>query len=207
MQPVAPQVADTAAGAIAAPAITASASAEPDCTVDSRYLPKGNGTATAVFSCEPDTPRAAHPYSSYPSAALESLAYADAKAAEILGMRLIEDDEAASLSLVVRAAALSGGDPAPLRAYSSAYPHPLYVNGVPQRKAVHVKYVLDVVAALLDDESSMPTAWESVIREQSADPDSEIVALQAQARAIVEEMRRIQLDVSGTSTIGGPGDA
>ena len=207
MQDAAPPVEDAAPGAIGASAITARASNEPDCTVVSRYLPKVDGTAIEAFSCEPDTPREAHPYSSYPSAALESLAYSDAKAAEILGMRLIEDDDAASLSLVVRAAALSGGDPAPIRAYSSAYPHPLYVNGVPQRKAVHVKYVLDVVTALLDDESTTPNPWESVIREHSADPDAELAALQAQAQAIVEQMRRIQFDVSGTSTIGGPGDA
>ena len=203
----APHIEDTVPAANADRATAASQSDEPHCTVVSRYMPTGDGTAIEVVSCEPDTPREAHPYSSYSSAALESLAYSDAKAAEILGMRLIDDDEAASLSLVVRAAALSGGDPAPIEAYSSAYPHPLLVNGVPQRKVVHVKYVLDMVTALLDEASSTPSPWERVIRAHSADPEAELAALQAQAQAMVEAMRRIQFEVSGASTIGGPGDA
>lgn len=188
-------------------ATTAREPAEADCTIVRHYLAKGDGTVIEVVSCPPDVPREAHPYATYANAALESLAYSDATAAEILGMRLIEEDEAASLSLVVRAAALSGGDPAPIVAYSSAYPQPVFVNGVPQRKAVHVKYVLDAVTALLNDEASMPNPWEGVIRDYSTDPDSELELLQAQAQAIVDEMRVIQRDVVGTSTIGGPGDA
>ena len=187
--------------------ITAIAGEEPDCAIVRHYLPKPDGTSVEAVSCERDSVAESHPYTHYPNAALESLAYSDAKAAQILGMRLIEADAAASLSLVVRAAALSGGDPAPVLLYSNAYPHPVFIDGVPQRKTVHVKYVLAAVADLLDGDTSAPNMWEPVIREHSADPDRELAELHARARQIVAEMRRIQTDVSGTSTIGGPGDA
>jgi len=183
------------------------ADASTDCTIVRHYLPRADGTTIEALSCERDAAEAKHPYESYPSAALRSLAYSDAKAAEILGMRLIESDAAESLSLIVRAAALSGGNAAPLRAYSNAWPHPVRVDGVPQPKTVRVKYVLDAVADLLRDGPAAPNHWETLVREHSADPDQEIALLEARARAIVDEMRRIQLDVSGTSTIGGPGDA
>ena len=190
-----------------AAAVTANEPTDSDCTIVSRYLPKEDGTVIEVVSCERDVARETHPYESYANAALESLAYSDAKAAEILGMRLIESDEAESLSLIVRAAALSGGNTAPILAYSNAWPHPVRINGVLQPKTVRVKYVLYAVADLLQDDRLAPNQWESVIRDHSADPDRELAMLQARARAIVDEMRRIQLDVVGNSTIGGPGDA
>ena len=49
--------------------------------------------------------------------------------------------------------------------------------------------------------------WESIIRERSANPERELSLLQARAREIVDEMRQIQVDVTGSSTIGGQGDA
>ena len=183
------------------------ASARADCTIVRHYLPKADGTTLEALSCERDSALEAHPYERYSSAALETLAYADPEAAEILGMRLIEDDEAASLSLIIRASALSAGDTAPIRRYSHAYPRPVVVDGVPQREAVRVKFVLSAVTALLAEDSAAPNPWEPVIREHSADPNRELALLHARAAEIVEEMQRIQVDVFGTSTIGGPGDA
>ena len=177
-----------------------------DCEIRRRYVPTLDGATVATLSCTPvaDEP---HPYEHYSNKSLESLAYADAEAAEMLGMRLIEDDSATSLSLVVRAAALAGGDSAPLKRYSNAYPHPVYVNGKPQRKTVRHKYVLASVIALLGDDSAAAIKWERVIRTHSSDPDQELTRLQARARGIVAEMRQIQIEVTGTSSIGGAGDA
>ena len=183
------------------------AKTEPGCTVVRRYLSSSGGVSVATVSCEPSARGTIHPYEHYPDGALESLAYADAHAAQVLGMRLIEKDPAASLSLIARSAALAGGDPAPIRRFYNAYPHPVSIDGIPQPDAVRVKFVLAEVAALLDGDASMADEWAVIIRAHSRDPDRELAQLQARAWAIVDAMRQIQLDVLGISTIGGQGDA
>lgn len=196
---------DTGAPAEATP--TAAAAAAPDCTVVQTFVANPDGTATPLYTCEPVEPEPPHPYSGYSTEALASLAYADADAARILGMRLRHDDETAALSLIVRAAALSGGDPAPLLEYANAYPQPSAINGWPVRKTVHVQFVLGSVADMLEAGSSNAAYWEALIREESADADRELELLRQQARTIVEEMRRIQRDLTGTTDFGGPDDA
>ena len=183
------------------------AAAQADCDLHVDYLPVGDGTVSRAFSCEPRTAPERHPYESYSSAALESLAYADAEAAAVLGMRLRDTDEAKAMSLMLRASALTGGDTTPILRYSNAYTHPVSVDGVPVRKTVHTKFVLSAVADLLSDDTNYAAQWEDIIRHYSSDPDTEIAMLQAKARQIVEEMRQIQLGVSGFSEIGGQGDA
>ncbi len=178
-----------------------------NCTIVTRYLPNEDGTVTDVLSCAPVAPVAEHPYESYSNEALESLAYADAKAAEILGMRLRERDEAAALSLILRASALSGGDVRPIVGYSNAYPHPAAIDGRPVRKTVRVKFVLSTVAELLGAESNNLDHWEQQIRRASTEPDQEIALLYERARRIVAEMQRIELEVTGSSTFGGQSDA
>ena len=71
----------------------------PGCTIVTHYLPNGDGTVTEVFSCKPEKPKEKHPYESYSNAALESLAYSDARAAGVLSMRLRYKDEEAAMSL------------------------------------------------------------------------------------------------------------
>jgi hypothetical protein len=173
------------------------------CELTTHYLPVGDGTTAEVYTCEGGRAAEPHPYESYSNAALESLAYSDAQAAEVLGMRLRESDERAAMSLVFRSAALSGGDAEPIVKYSNAYPRPTAVDGVPDRRTVHVKYVLSAVTQLLgDDRHSLPY-YTATIRDHSADPDREIAMLDERARQIVEEMRQIELDVTGSSATGG----
>lgn len=177
------------------------------CEFVTHYLPAGDGTTVEAYSCEPVDPAAPHPYKSYSNKALESLAYSDARAAEILGMRLRETDEVRALSLTMRASALSGGDVMPIIAFNNAYPHPDEVNGVPVQQSVHVKFVLAAVIELLGAGDGYVAPWEALVREASPRAEREIEMLHERAREIVEEMRKIQLDVTGTSTIGGPSDA
>ena len=178
-----------------------------DCEIVTHYVPNGDGTVGEVFSCVGADDGAEHPYQSYSDATLESLAYADSKAAEVLGMRLRDSDESRAMSLILRASALSGGDKAPILLYTNSYPHPEIVDDAPVRKTVQVKFVLASVVDFLNPESNYATVWESRIRNFSTDPDTEIAMLHERALKIVEEMRQIQLEVTGTSTIGGLGDA
>ena len=200
--PVSPGAVDTVAET--APQHAAIAERKPrNCTIVTHYLPNDDGTTTEAISCEPNEPKQRHAYASYPDEALESLAYADAKAAEILSMRLVGRDGEAAMSLALRAAALSGGDPTPIVAYANAYPEPVAVNGVPVRKTVHVRYVLAAVTQLLGDPRHSTPYFEAIIREHSGDPERELAMLDARAQQMIEEMRQIQLEVTGSSTIGG----
>ena len=203
---LAPQTAADPA-AVPSPAPVAAATTGGGCEIVTHYLPVGDGTVQELIACEPTGPVEGHPYESYSSAALESLAYADAKAAEILGMRLIERDEARAISLILRSSALSGGDVTPILRYSQSYPAPSAVDGVPVRKTIQTKYVLSAVVDMLGTDTRYAVPWENQIRRYSTDADREIAMLQARARQIVDEMRQIQLDVTGSSSLGGQGDA
>ena len=179
----------------------------PGCTIDTRYLANPDGTVTPLYTCERAEKAPPHPYTTYSDEALESLAWGDADAARILGMRLRLRDEAAATSLVVRAAALAGGDPAPILEYANAYPLPGEIDGVPVRRTVHARFVLGAVADMLEKGSSDVAHWELVIRQVSSDPDREIEMLRDRARAIVEEIDRIREDVTGVTGNGRRNDA
>ncbi len=207
LAPAAMQPVPLAASGPLLPTTLAASPGAPDCTLVTQYLAAGDGTAVEVLSCEPTHPVEKHPYESYPSDALESLAFADAKAAEVLGMRFRKLDQAKALSLILRSSALSGGDVAPILRYSQSYPEPSAIDGVPVRKTIHTKYVLSAVADLLSTDTQYAVPWENQIRRYSSDPNKELAMLQARARQIVAEMRQIELDVTGSSTIGGQGDA
>lgn len=178
-------------------------SERPDCTLTPQYLPNGDGTTTEVYTCEraQEVPR--HPYEDYSDEALASLAWSDPKAAAILGMRLRTRDEALAMSLMIRSSALGGGDLRPLVQYFNAYPHPSSIDGVPVRQTVRTQFVLLSVMALLSPEPYDLSRWEDRIREFADDPEQEIAVLTRRSEAIVEEMRRIQLEVTGQTSLGG----
>ena len=174
-----------------------------DCTLVAHYLPNGDGTTTEAYTCERATEIAPHPYEQYSNEALASLAYSDAKAAEILGMRMRDRDEALAMSLMIRASALADGDVRPLVQYFNAYPHPSSVDGVPVPETVRTQFVLLSVMGLLNPTPYDLSRWEDRIRNFADDPEYEIASLTRRAEQIVEEMRQIQLEVTGETNLGG----
>ena len=189
------------------PTVVLDTSGDSGCEVVTHYMANGDGTVRELYSCEPENPKEKHPYASYSSDALETLAYSDAKAAEVLGVRLRDKDLAKSMSLMIRASALSGGDTAPILYSFSIYPHPHEIDGEPVVKTIRAKFVLSAVADLLSGETSFAGSWEERVREYSSDPETEIASLYKQALRVIEEMRQIELEVTGASTIGGQDDA
>jgi hypothetical protein len=173
------------------------------CTIITRYLPNDDGTVTETYSCEPNSYQAEHAYESYSNEALVSLAYSEAKAAEVLSIRLRDTDEESAMSLAFRASALAGGNTYPIFLYSQSYPHPGAINDVPIKKTYRDKYVMSAVALMLGNDRTGLSTWEARIREFSDDPERELALLDERAHQILDEMRQIQLDVTGESTIGG----
>jgi hypothetical protein len=184
-------------------AVTGVPPARRSCDIVTHYLPDDEGIARAAYSCELRDPAPPHPYESYPTAALESLAYADPEAAAVLSLRWRQSDTAAAMSMALRAAALSGGDASPVVAFSNAYPAPTAIDDVPVRQTVHVKYVLGTVTKLLGDERHSVPYFEALIRKHSSEPEREIALLQQRANELLDEMRQVQLGVTGAATIGG----
>lgn len=198
-EPAAPTAAvDAPAGAAAVPG---------DCTPQTRYVANEDGTTTPLIACESDAAEVRHEYETYPTDALSALAWSDATAAEVLGMRLRESDEAAALSLTLRAAALGGGNPEPILRFSNAYPGPTSIDGELVRKTVHTKYVLGAVAEMLGAGPNTLPYWEAQIRQVSTDPERELDLLRQRAEQLLREMQEIELEVTGESTFGGQNDA
>jgi hypothetical protein len=62
---------------------------------------------------------------------------------------------------------------------------------------------MSAVALMLGDDHTGLQTWEAHIREFSEDPERELSLLDDRARQILDEMRQIQLDITGDTTIGG----
>lgn len=174
-----------------------------NCDIVTHYLPGGDGTVTEAYSCEPVASQTRHPYESYSTETLASLAYSDSKAAETLGMRFRERDEPLAMSLMIRASALAGGDTEPLVRYFNAFPHPTSIDGVTVPATARTQFVLLSVMELLGKEPYDLSRWADRIREFSPDPERELAVLKGRAERIVEEMRQIQLEVTGETSLGG----
>ncbi len=76
-----------------------------ECAVQRHYVDLGNGTVTDAYSCVPNE-SVSHDYDRYSDEELRVLSYSDARAASILGKRLVEVDLAESRRLLLRAVAL-----------------------------------------------------------------------------------------------------
>jgi len=151
-------------------------------------------------------PTERHPYEYYDNETLVALAYADADAASILGLRLRRQDEKRSLKYILRSVALSGR-PDAIAAFRNASPHPVAIDGRPVARSLREQYVLSVVADTLHPDPAEVALWEARIRAEFPDPEREIASLRRQADAIVQRMRQVQREVYGSATIGGLDDA
>lgn len=171
-----------------------------NCTVQVHYLETSPGLTTKAYSCEPDE-TVRHPYEEYSNAALAELAYSDADAARILGIRKREDHSEA-LTLFARAAALDAGSPDPILYYSNLYPHPTAIDGVPVKKTILTKLMLATVADRLGADSTAIRYWEEQTRIAFDDPEQAIASAQSRAQEVLAYMRSVQITVSGYSSIG-----
>ncbi len=145
-------------------------------------------------------------YENYSTEALESLAYGDAEAASILAYRLRHTDYPRALRLAVRAAALSGGDVSTL--ISATYWRSLRdENGEPSLSGFAQAYVLhSLIEKVRHSDYRMPGMYEVNIRHISDKPDEMLDELDDIVDRLLDDARRIETDVVGSSTIGGDDD-
>ena len=175
-----------------------------NCTANVRYIQNDDGTVSETNSCDPDSPTEPHPYEYYDDQALRELSYSDAIAAEILGERLIDSNSQESLGLYIRAAALRGGDSTTLLGYSTFYPTPERINGELVLETVRIKYVLSKAAVYLGESPGELEERTADVVEAFPHSADVIARFDTEAQAIIEQMRDIEIEVTGSSSIGLP---
>ena len=152
------------------------------------------------FSCNPSA------YEDYSTEALESLAYGDADAASTLAHRLRHSDYPRALRLALRSVALSGGDVTTL--VSATLWRPLQdENGEPSAAGFAQAYVLhSLIKKIRNSTTNVPVRFELNIRRLSDDPDTVLDQLDVVVERLLDDVRQIELEVTGNSTIGGDDD-
>ncbi len=197
-----------AAGDPAAPATAATqpASDVSDCTVEYRDYVTPDGNAFSAYTCERDEPLPPHPYAHYDNATLAVMAYGDADAAALLGQRLIRANTERSYDLLLRAAALDGGNVRYLAWLSDQAFGTVAIDGVPQVTNLMRQYELAALAVHLGDTSPRAAYLRTELLRIGLS-DDDLTMLDTRVDTLLLAMRDIQQAVQGEITIGGASDA
>ena len=177
-----------------------------NCHVELKDYVTTDGEMFSAYSCTPIGPVSAHPYADYDNATLAAMAYADAAAAALLGQRLIRKDTRRSYRLLVRAAALEGGNIRHLAWLSDQAFGAIAIDGEPQVANLQRQYELSALAARLGDDSGRADYLKNELVRIGVD-DDQLDSLDARVSALLQSMRDIQRTVLGEVTIGGQDDA
>lgn len=176
-----------------------------NCEVEVHYIPDAEtGELHETMSCTPTDEQEEHPYASWSEETLAELAYGDAKAAEILGLRHIRsndpEQETLGLSLIYRSVALSG-DPSVFRSAIGTRYATVSVNGKPQIKNLKQLLVFNVMGEMLGDPRFNSLIVERQLK--SADiSEQEIARLRIGSRGLLKEMADLQSEITGSVSIG-----
>lgn len=176
------------------------------CTVELRNYVTSDGVMFPAYSCTPQQQPEPHPYAHYGEEALEAMAYADAEAAALLGRRLIGANTDRAFDLLIRAAALDGGNVRHIAWLSDQAFGTLEINGKPQVTNIERQYELAALAARLGDSAQEPAFFRKQLVDIGVDA-ARLDSLDAEVEALLQSMRDIQRTVLGDVTIGGHSDA
>ncbi len=180
-----------------------------NCRVELKDYVTTAGEMFSAYSCTPNNPTPPHIYSDYDNATLASMAYADADAAALLGRRLIGKDTRKSYQLLIRAAALDGGNVEHIAWLADQAFGAVAVNGEPQIANLKHQYELAALATRLGD-SSAKTHYLKNELTKIGFSENQFSSLDKRAEALLQSMRDIQRTVLGEVTIveqGERGDA
>lgn len=169
-----------------------------NCDVTRHYVELGNGLVTEAYSCNPrDT--STDDYELLGNDALAVLAYNDAKAARVLGKRLVELNPEQSRAWLLRAAALEPDNVEPLMWLASqAYS----LRGASNAALVATAnaYVITKTSRALGSDADLDWIIDDLLAAGLDDADIEF--LDEAARRDLQAIRTIQLEVFGHTTIG-----
>ena len=168
-----------------------------ECTVQRHYVDLGNGTVTDAYSCAPSEP-IADAYEHYSDEELRVLAYSDARAASVLGKRLVEVDLDESRRLLLRAVALKPTNLDPVM-WLAAQAYSLRGTSPAAQSARANTYVLTRTAQAMGSGASID--WVLADLEQAGFNERDLAELEEQVRDNLRRIREIQLEVYGESVV------
>jgi hypothetical protein len=178
----------------------AAKSDDPPCIPDTRWI-EHPVTGEMVESERCLSNDAADPYEFWDDATLVGMAYGDARAAEVLGLRHIRstdpDTEAMGLALLYRSVALSGDPETFRKAIGARYAY-LSINGEPQIHNLKQQLMFTLVGQTMGYEWFRPGP---VIRklQDAGVSATDIAAARLVARQILETMADLQTEMTGES--------
>lgn len=168
-----------------------------NCTVRRHYVDLGNGTVTDAYSCVPNE---APPddYDQYGNEELRVLAYNDARAASVLGKRLVDVDLEQSRELLLRAVALQPANLDPVL-WLAAHAYSVRGDSTAARDARANTYVLARTAQAMGSAASVD--WIIADLERAGFVSGDIAKLDDQVKSTLRRIRNIQLEVFGESVV------
>ncbi len=167
------------------------------CSVQRHYVDLGNGTVTEAYSCVPNEP-VADAYEHYTNDELRVLAYSDAKAASVLGKRLVEIDLDESRRLLLRAVALKPANLDPVM-WLAAQAYSLRDASAAAQNARANTYVLARTAQAMG--SSARIEWVLEDLDRAGFKEADLARLEERVRENLRRIREIQLEVYGESVV------
>lgn len=168
-----------------------------NCSVQRHYVDLGNGTVTEAYSCVPPQ-TVVDDYEQYSDEQLRVLSYSDARAASVLGKRLVEVDLAESHALLLRAVALQPANLDPVM-WLAAQAHSRRGNSPAAQSARANTYVLTRTAQALG--GIAPVDWIIEDLQTAGFGAEQIAQLDEHVKANLRRVREIQLEVLGESVV------
>ena len=173
-----------------------------DCVQVAHHWVTDDGTAIFPYRCA-DAADQPHPYEAYSDDTLEVMAYSDAEAARLLGLRIYADDPQEAFQWTLRSAALTNSS-VPLQNFANAFAPPLRIGDQAILKNYRESFIIAVVADAVGPDTENVARMEPLMREVFPNPDEIMERLRPIAIAHIERMRDIQRDVTGTVSIAEP---
>jgi hypothetical protein len=180
-----------------------SLSENPNCSVTRQYFDPRTGDLRDVYACTSPEESGPHPYEDWSDETLANLAYGDAKAAEVLGLRNVvsgdPNQEALGLNLLYRSVALSGDLDTFRKAIGRRYAYVSY-NGKPLIHNLKQLLVFNVIGGILGDERFDPAPIEKQLRNLEV-PTEELDRIHRATSNILTSMAQLQTEMTGDTTI------
>jgi hypothetical protein len=173
-----------------------------NCTVKLNYIDIGDGNVIEAYACTPNQamgPLGPREYEQYDDATLSVMAYSDPVAAEVLGKRLADSNRVVARFLLIRSVALKPENTAPILWLASAYYGLVAENEEPALREMSENYLLQRIAEELGTSGASEVMRRQLI--EAGFRDEDFLEMEEALRVDLNEIRAIQVEVTGSSEL------
>lgn len=170
--------------------------------VDERFDPD-TGNLRRLYACTPNSLPEPDPYTAYDSQVLAGMAYGDARAAEVLGVRLLTSEnpttQSAGLNYLLRSAALANHTRPIALAVNNRY-NDFASNGTLHLDNIKRLVTLSHISNVITPNSMSGAVYQNILRESGVS-EEEIARLITAGNQALERMADIQTQVTGNTQL------